>query len=122
MNLSQLGNLKLMSNNSKANIKYIPISPKKVNRVASLIRKTTVGEALSLLKVLRVKPAQVLYKAIYSAFCNTNNSDAKSFIFKKILVNSGPQRKRYKPRARGRMYKILKPTAHIYIEIMEDKI
>ena len=109
-----------MSNSSKSHIKYIPVSPKKVNRIASSVRNRDVFTALSFLRVLRNKSAHVLYKAIYSAFSNFNGSTNQNLIFKKLLINPGPLRKRFKPRARGRMYKIIKPTTHIYVEIMED--
>jgi large subunit ribosomal protein L22 len=51
---------------------------------------------------------------------NNLGLNEKDLIIKSACVNKGPTMKRFRPRAQGRAYKILKPTSHIYIVLSTD--
>lgn len=112
---------------ANASAKYIRISPYKVRRIANEIRNKKVVDAEAYLKFLTNKGASVLQNVIHSARSNylRNNKGAneESLVISKILVNGGPQLKRYHPISRGRANRILKRTCHIYVEIedLENK-
>ena len=57
---------------------------------------------------------QVLYSAASNAYHNFN-LDKSSLFISKAYANQGLKFKRIQPRAKGRAYKILKPTCHITI-------
>ena len=98
--------------------KYVRISPYKLRRVANVVRGENAEIALQKLKQLPHKVAAILYKVIHSAVSNavTNNKyDRKSLKLSSIMINEGPFGKRSQPRARGRMFKIIKPTSHVEV-------
>ena len=104
----------------KAVRKHIRISPKKVNIVAGLVRRRSVTEALSMLKLMNKKAANELYKALKSASANAVNNfaqDEKSLKVQKLLVVPGPTLKRIRPVSRGRAHRELKRTSHIFVEV-----
>jgi len=104
----------------KAVAKYIRISPRKANLVADLIRNKEVDEAMTLLKFLPKKAAQILYKILASARANAENNlkvDPKNLYIKQILVNKAPTLKRGMPVSRGRWHPIKKRNSHITIEL-----
>jgi large subunit ribosomal protein L22 len=59
-----------------------------------------------------------IIKVLQSATANAKNNfgfeEAKIFI-KSAFVDKGPTMKRFRPRAQGRAYRILKSTSHITI-------
>jgi len=104
----------------KAIAKYIRISPRKANLVASLVRGKKTDEALTLLKFLPKKAAQILYKILASAVANAENNlkvDPSNLYIKQILVNKAPTIKRGQPVSRGRWHPIKKRNSHITIEL-----
>jgi len=120
----------MIKSNKKLNIvfsktKYQLMSPKKLNRIAVLIRKKTVSESMSILRNMNQRSALLLYKSLYSAYANAINNHGMSsekLLVNHILINEGPRHKRFQPRARGRMYKIIKRTSHIIIGVTEGEI
>ncbi|MEK7575508.1 MAG: 50S ribosomal protein L22 [Patescibacteria group bacterium] len=110
---------------TKANLRYLRISPRKTRLVADLVRGKSVKESLARLKFADKKSAPVISKLIKSAYSNAKNnfkkeiSDADLYI-KKISVDEGPTLKRYMPRARGTAYMIRKRTSHISVVLEEQ--
>ena len=51
---------------------------------------------------------------------NNNNSDIDKLSVKSVIVNQGMRLKRMKARARGRADRIIKPTCHIEIILVEE--
>lgn len=106
---------------AKAVIKYVKSSPFKLRRVANLIRGKQVSYALQILKNLPHKGAGLLYKALYSAqhnAINNHNLDGELYV-SEIMINQGPQSKRFQPKARGRIYQIIKKTSHIQVTVKQ---
>ncbi|MFP4212592.1 MAG: 50S ribosomal protein L22 [Desulfohalobiaceae bacterium] len=105
-----------------AKARFVRVSPRKTRLVAANIKDQTVAQALNQLKLTTQKPAKELYKVLYSAVSNAQQTalDVDSLYVKRVLVDKGPFLKRIKPRAMGRATRILKKTSHITIIIDEE--
>ena len=110
---------------AKAKLRYLRISPGKVNQVARLIRGKSVSYSLALLSHLKKRPAHSLLKLLNSALSNARNSgqvsqDLDNIYVSKLIVNEGPTLKRFRPRALGRATRIRKRTSHLTV-ILDEK-
>ena len=104
----------------KAVLRQIRISPKKANLIAGVVRGKSVDEALTLLKFMPKKGADILYKVVQSAAKNAENNfsqNIEELEIKKILVTKGVTYKRSNSISRGRAQPILKRTSHITVEV-----
>jgi len=104
----------------EAKAKYIRMSPKKVRRVLKYLQGRSYKEALMILKFLPYRCCNPIWKVLYSAGSNAQNNfgmDKESLYIKNAFVTQGKVLKRFRPRAQGRGYKILKPTCHITIKL-----
>jgi large subunit ribosomal protein L22 len=105
-----------MSDSVVAKLRYLRVSPKKVRRIARLIKGMNFAEAEAQLRFLPNKSVKPLYKLLLSAGANAENnynlSRANLFV-QKILVDPGPSLKRWRARARGVAFPIAKRTSHI---------
>lgn len=102
----------------KAVIKNLRITPKKLNLIAEMVRGKSVTDALNLLKFVPKKAAEVLYKAVYSALKNAENTEKKNegdLLIEKIYVTKGVSLKRFMPVSRGRAHQIKKRCSHVKI-------
>lgn len=102
----------------KAILRTTRITPKKANLIAGMIRKKTTGEALEILKYTPKKAAKMIHKLLTSAVANATNNfkqEPKTLMVKEVIINKGPTLKRGVPVSRGRVYPILKRTAHITV-------
>ncbi len=110
---------------SKAIAKYVRMSPRKVRRVADLIRGKNVVEALNILHFTRKSASIPLEKTLRSAISNMLNLEASSKVdyddlyVKEIRIDEGVTLKRFRPAAMGRAVRIRKPTSHIFIKVAE---
>lgn len=108
---------------ARAIAKYIRISPLKVNYICKEIRGKQVDEALTILRFTPKKGARVLEKVLNSAIANAENNfnlDRDNLYVKEAFANDGPTFKRWRPKARGMAYPILKRTSHIGV-VVEEK-
>ncbi len=106
----------------KAKARFIRVSPRKTRLVAENIKDQPVATALDLLRFTPQKPARALYKVLYSALSNAENSaslDVDSLYVKRVLIDEGPTAKRIRPRAMGRATRINKRTSHITVIVDE---
>ncbi|EYE87699.1 50S ribosomal protein L22 [Fervidicella metallireducens AeB] len=107
---------------AKAYAKYIRMSPRKVKVVLDLIRGKNAGEALAILKHTPRAAAPVVEKLLKSAIANAENNngmDVSKLYVAETYVGQGPTLKRFRPRAQGRAYRILKRTSHITMVVRE---
>ncbi|MCK5503526.1 MAG: 50S ribosomal protein L22 [Thermodesulfovibrionia bacterium] len=107
---------------SKAILKYSRISPRKVRRVAVLIKGEKAGDALINLGFLPHKGSGIVAKLLKSAMANAEQkkvADPESMKITKVFVDQGPTMKRTMPRAMGRADMIRKRTSHITL-ILEE--
>lgn len=106
----------------RAIAKYVRISPLKVNFICKEIRGKQVDEALAILKFTPKKGARLLAQVLQSAVANAehnNNLNRDTLIVKEAYANDAPVMKRYRPKAKGAAYPILKRSAHIGVVVAE---
>lgn len=107
---------------SKAILKHARMSPRKIRRVANLIKGKKAGDAIINLGFLPHRGGKVLVKVLKSAMANAEQkkvADPDSMKVSRIFVNQGPTMKRMMPRAMGRADIIKKRTSHITL-ILEE--
>ena len=97
-------------------------SPKKLRKVADCVRGLNVNKALSSLKHMDEKGAEIIEKTLSSAIANAVSNeefdkDMNSVMIKTITVDEGQPLKRFRARAQGRASRIKKRTSHLKIII-----
>jgi large subunit ribosomal protein L22 len=108
---------------SIARVRHIRVTPQKARRVVDLIRGKQAAEALAILKFAPQSASEPVYKLVASAMANArvkadaSNSylDEQDLFVAKAYVDEGSTLKRFRPRAQGRAFKILKRTSHITV-------
>ena len=108
----------LQNNEVKAVSKYIRMSPSKVRRVLRQIQGKSYRDALILLEFMPYASCEPIIKVLRSAAANARNNmnlDETNLVVKSAYADQGPVMKRFRPRAQGRAYRILKYTSHITI-------
>nr|YP_009406699.1 ribosomal protein L22 [Sclerotheca viridiflora]ASA39219.1 ribosomal protein L22 [Sclerotheca viridiflora] len=101
---------------------HISMSVHKARRVIDQIRGRSYAETLMILELMPYRACYPIFKVVYSAAANASSllgSKEAYLVISKAEVNEGTTMKRLKLRARGRSYRIKKPTCHIMI-VMED--
>jgi len=100
----------------------IRVSPQKLNLVAQMIRGKKVSVAINELTFSRKRIARDVLKTLNSAIANAENNhghDIDNLIVSEAFVGKNLVMKRWKPRARGRVARILKPFSQLTI-IVKD--
>ena len=100
--------------------KNVDQAPRKVQLVATLVRRRTVADALVILEHVPKRAALPVKKAIESAKANATNThglDGKTLVISTISVTTGTRLKRFKPASRGRALPFEKKTANILVEV-----
>lgn len=109
---------------TKAQLNYLRISPRKVRVVAGLVKGMDVKRALLELGPLTKRASLPIAKLIRSALSNAKYNfqlkNDEDFYIKRILVNQGPMLKRLRPRAFGRGAPVRKKTSHVSL-VLEVK-
>ena len=111
---------KLQNNEVRAVSKYIRMSPTKIRRVLRQIQGKSYPEALLLLEFMPYASCEPIIKVLRSAAANAKNNfgyDETKLLVKSAFADQGPVMKRFRPRAQGRAYRILKATSHITIVV-----
>jgi len=110
----------MQKNEIRAVSKYVRMSPSKIRRVLRQIQGKTYSEALLLLEFMPYASCAPIVKVLRSAAANAKNNfglEEEKLSIKSAFADQGPTMKRFRPRAQGRAYRILKATAHITIVI-----
>ncbi len=105
-----------------AQLNYLRVSPRKVRQVTEVIKGMKVQEAQNELRVSPRGVAYPLLKLLNSAIHNAENNfklKKDNLYIENIIVNAGPTLKRFRPRARGAAYEILKRTSKVKIVLNE---
>lgn len=113
---------KLDETATKAVGRMIRTSPQKLNLVAQLIRGKKAGIAVSDLTFSTRRVAGEVKKVLQSAIANAENNhdlDVDSLVVAEAYVGKNLVMKRFRPRAKGRASKILKPFSQITIVVRE---
>ena len=107
---------------AKAIAKYVRISPRKVSIVLDLIRNQPADKAAAILQYTPKAASEILIKLLGSAVANDENNhnmDKNRLYVSECFVCPGPTLKRFRPRAQGRAFRILKRTSHITLVVKE---
>jgi len=106
-----------------ARVKYLKVAPKKMRRVAELIKGKPVEEALNILNYTPKIAAHHLAKTVKSAAANAMSSvgtgklKAEDLAITKIMVDSAPTAKRVRFQSMGRVFRIRKRYCHLLVEV-----
>src|SRR3954467_6007285 len=112
----------LPDNEAKAVARMLRVSPQKLNLVAGLIRGKKVATALADLEFSRKRIARDVRKCLESAIANAENNhdlDVDDLVVAEAHVGKALVLKRFHPRGRGRMGKIMKPFANLTIVVRQ---
>jgi len=106
----------------RASGRFIRIAPRKVRKVADMIRSQPVAEALEMLTFSKSRGARVLRKLLESAIASAseqNLGDVDSLVISRVMVDKGPNNRRWRPRAMGRATRINKFTSHVHLFVAD---
>jgi large subunit ribosomal protein L22 len=112
----------LSDSEAKAVSKMLRISPQKLNLVAQMIRGKKVASALADLEFSRKRIAKDVRKCLESAIANAENNhdlDVDDLVVAEAHVGKALVIKRFTPRGRGRVGRILKPFSHLTIVVRQ---
>jgi large subunit ribosomal protein L22 len=112
---------------AKAKLRNIRVTPQKARRVVNMIRGQRADEAIRIAKFSpQIAVSQEVYTLLNSAVANAKQKnpairDASELWVTEALVDEGFTMKRYRPRAQGRGYEILKRSSQISVTLSDDK-
>lgn len=111
---------------ARAVLRDIRHTPQKARRIVDLIRGQRADEALNILKFAPQAAGQDVYTLLNSAVANAKAKnpairDASELWVVEALVDEGRTMKRFRPRAQGRGFRILKRSSHITVAVSADK-
>jgi large subunit ribosomal protein L22 len=112
----------LPDTDAKAVARMLRVSPQKLNLLAQLIRGKKVATALADLQFSQKRIATEVKKCLESAIANAENNhdlDVDELVVAEAFVGKALVLKRFHPRGRGRMGKILKPFANLTIVVRQ---
>ena len=112
----------LSETEAKAVARMLRVSPQKLNLLAQLIRGKKVAMALADLQFSQKRIAKDVRKCLESAIANAENNhdlDVDELIVAEAHVGKALVLKRFHPRGRGRMGKILKPFSNLTIVVRQ---
>src|SRR3972149_789596 len=107
----------------KATLTNYRQSPRKVRLITDLKKGKSVPEAENILSMLPKRGAEPVLKLLRSAAANAKQlgSDPKNLFVENATVDQGIVLKRFRPRAFGRAYQILKKTSLVKVNLSEKK-
>lgn len=112
---------------AKASITNVRVTPQKARRVVNLIRGQRADNAIRIAKFSpQIAVSESVYSLLNSAVANAKQKnpairDASELWVTEALVDEGFTMKRYRPRAQGRGYQILKRSSQISVTLSDDK-
>ena len=111
---------------ARAILRDIRHTPQKARRIVDLIRGQRADDALNILKFAPQAAGQDVYTLLNSAVANAKAKnpairDASELWVVEALVDEGRTMKRFRPRAQGRGFRILKRSSHISVAVSDVK-
>ena len=107
-----------------AHVKYVRMSPRKVQLVCDMIRGLDVKTAAAYLNQTSKAACEPMAKLLKSAIANAENNfnmDKKNLYVAECFVCPGPMLKRIRPRAQGRAFRVMKRTSHVTMVLREKE-
>ena len=101
----------------------VRVGPLKLNNLVRLIVNQKVDKAINQLKFSQKRISGSVLKVLNAAIANAENNnqmDIDYLYVKEAYVGKGLSMKRFRPRAKGRASKIIKPFSRLTI-ILEEK-
>ena len=109
---------------ARAMARYVRVTPRKARRVVDLIRGLPADQAQAVLEFAPQAASDPVGKVLASAIANAaakgGRGDHGMLWVRRAWVDEGPTLKRFRPRAQGRGYRILKRTSHITVIVSDD--
>ena len=106
---------------ASAKLKYLGVSAQKTRLVVDQVRGRNLGDALALLRFSPKMVSKDVEKLVRSALANAQQKDPKidvdRLVISRATVDEGPPNKRMRARSMGRIYRILKKTCHVTIDL-----
>jgi large subunit ribosomal protein L22 len=112
---------------TKAALRNVPTSPRKMRLVTDLIRGQEVNKALDILKFSKQEASRRLEKLLLSAIANwqAKNEGARleesKLYVKEVQVDGGRILRRIQPAPQGRAYRIRKRSNHVTLVLGSRK-
>lgn len=106
----------------KAKTTFLSISPQKLRLVCDQVRGMGAQQALTVLKFMPQKGADLVHKTLTSAVANAENNfdlNGDNLYVVRIFADEGPRLKRMKAGARGRYKPRVRRTSHVTIVLSE---
>ncbi len=106
---------------AKAIARYLRITPRKLRRVLSPVRRKPALEALDILEMLPQKGARIAWKVLKSAVANARGVglDEGRLVVTDFRADASFTLKRFLSRSMGRADKLLKRTSHLSVIVTE---
>lgn len=107
----------------RASVERVRISPRKARLVVDMVRGKKVNDAIDMMRFVPNRAAEDVERLLKSVRANAENNydlDPENLWIKAIYADDAPQLRRFKPKARGRVGKILRRSCHITV-IAEDR-
>jgi large subunit ribosomal protein L22 len=109
----------------KATAKHTGVSARKVRLVLEHLPGKRIEEALSLLKFMPTPNAKLVAKVVKSAAANAENNFQMSpgdLRIKAAYAGEARRLKRFRPRPRGRVGIVRRPSSHITVVVEEEEV
>lgn len=113
---------KQASNEARAVLRMVRVSPQKLNLLAQQIRGLPIEKAVNEMTFSRKRHSQDVLKLLNSAIANAENNhdlDIDSLVVAQAHVGKNLVMKRLRARARGRAARILKPFSQMTIVLRD---
>lgn len=107
----------------RASLQRVRISPRKARLVVDMVRGKKVTDAIEMMKFVPNRAAVDVERLLKSVAANAENNydlDPNDLWVKAIYADDAPTLRRFKPRARGRVGRILRRSCHITV-IAEER-
>ncbi|MBK8717165.1 MAG: 50S ribosomal protein L22 [Deltaproteobacteria bacterium] len=101
---------------------HVRRAPRRLRVLAKMLRGMPVTRAINSLRFMNKSGSREFFKLLVSAVANAEDrgqGDVDVLVVKTVLVDQGPVRKRWRPRAMGRANRINKKTSHVFVELAE---
>lgn len=105
---------------TRAQARFVRVTPRKARRVVDLIRGLPADEAQAVLRFAPQAASEPVGKVLASAIANAEHNDEQdrdSLVVSRAWVDEGPTLKRIQPRGFGRAFRVTKRTSHITVVV-----
>src|SRR5579864_3109132 len=105
---------------STAHVKYVRLSPRKIDQILMLVRGKSVAHALATLRLVTKGARPLVEKTLMSAMANAGKAqDPTGWFIARAWVGGGPVMKRMRAHAMGRGATIRHRTTHMTIVLSD---